>query len=98
MNTLEQYLSNHKIEARRLSIEAGVRYVTVWNAIKEKPIFYEQAQKIRVALYRLTGLAYTSPIPTLDEPPIDQLPTMPVRRFKGRNNEKGEGFLPHESL
>lgn len=97
MTTLEQYLSDHKIDPVRLSLEAGVRYLTVWNATKEKPIFYHNALKIRVALRRLTGLAYTGPIPTLDEPPIDQLPTILGRRFKDNKNEKG-GFSSHESL
>lgn len=74
MTTFEQYLKDHKIEPIRLSTQAGVRYLTVWNAVNGKPIFYEYAQKIRIALYRLTGLTYTGPLPTLDEPPIGQRP------------------------
>lgn len=97
MTTLEKYLSDHKIDPVRLSLEAGVRYLTVWNATKEKPIFYHNALKIRVALRRLTGLAYTGPLPTLDEPPIEQLPTIPISRFKRYKNEKGD-FPSYESL
>lgn len=74
MSTFEQYLDDHKIDPVRLSLEAGVRYQTVWNATKEKPIFYHNAQKIRVALRRLTGLTYTGSLPTLDEPPIYEEP------------------------
>jgi hypothetical protein len=97
MNTLEQYLNEHKIDPIRLSLEAGVRYLTIWNATKEKPIFSHNAHKIRVALYRLTGLAYTGPLPTLDEPSVEHLPTIPIRRLKDDKNEKG-GFPSHEPL
>ena len=97
MSPFEQYLHDHNIDPVRLSLEAGVSYMTVWNAIKEKPIFYHNAQKIRVALRRLTGLTYTAPLPTLDEPPIEQLPTIPTRRLEGDKNEEG-GLSPHETL
>jgi len=97
MSALEQYLQEHNIEPFRLSMESGVRYVTIWNAVRAKPIFYSNAQKIRATLHRLTGLAYTGPIPTIDDPPIEQLPTIPIKRLKQDKNDKG-GFSSRESL
>jgi hypothetical protein len=82
MKAFEHYLIGHNIEPIRLSIAAGVRYMTIYNAMNEKPISPEHAQKIGVALYRLTGEVYTGPLPVLTEPPIDQLPTVPLQRIK----------------
>jgi hypothetical protein len=59
MNTFAYYLQIHQIEPLRLSIVAGVRYSTVWNAMKGNPIKQEQAQKICTALHRITGTVYT---------------------------------------
>ena len=75
MSTFEQYLKDHQIEPLRLSVVAGVRYMTVWNATKQKPIAPEQARKIRLALQRLTGHMYQGPLLTTDDPPTTQLTT-----------------------
>lgn len=85
MSSFKQYLEEHNIEPLRLSIVAGVRYATVWNATKGNPITQEQAGKIRVALQRLTGMVYTGILVTHDEKSIDQLPTLPIRKIP-RNN------------
>jgi len=74
MSTFEQYLKDHQIEPLRLSVVAGVRYMTVWNATKQKPIAPEQAQKIRLALQRLTGHVYQGPLLTIDDPSTSKLP------------------------
>ena len=75
MSTFEQYLSEHQIEPMQLALEADVRYLIVWNALKEKPISQEHALKIRVALYRMTGQVYRGPLPTHEQSPLDQLST-----------------------
>ncbi|HLI89568.1 MAG TPA: hypothetical protein VKV37_12825 [Ktedonobacteraceae bacterium] len=80
MSPFEQYLNDHNIEPLRLSIEAGVRYLTVYNATKGKPVSEEHARKIRIALYRLTGEVYTGPLPTLGQA-VDQIPTLPIRKL-----------------
>jgi hypothetical protein len=80
MSPFEQYLKDHNIEPLRLSIEAGVRYLTVYNATKGKPISEEHAHRIRVALYRLTGEVYTGSLPTMGHA-VDQLPTLPIRKL-----------------
>ncbi|HJT57744.1 MAG TPA: hypothetical protein VJ761_14685 [Ktedonobacteraceae bacterium] len=81
MSLLETYLTENQIEPLRLSVLAGVRYSTVWNAIKGHPITAEHAQKLRVALYRITGIVYTGTFVTLPEGPVNELPTVPMRKF-----------------
>jgi hypothetical protein len=58
MTTFEQYLELHKVDPVILSVVAKVRYLTVWNAKKGNPITPENAQKIRDAVFRLTGIPY----------------------------------------
>ena len=97
MPTFEQYLSEHQIDPIRLSLRAGVPYLTVRYAIDEKPIFSHNALKIRVALHNLTGCAYTGSFSLLDEPETDQLPTVPRENStenttKNRNEDEMEGL------
>lgn len=69
LSEFEQYLVEHQVEALRLSVVAGVRYATVWNAMKEKPVTAENARKIRQAARTLTGVPYVgSLVVFLDEP------------------------------
>jgi hypothetical protein len=58
MNAFEQYLQQYNLEALTVSIAAQVRYLTVWNALKGKPITAEQAAKIREGIFKLTGIRY----------------------------------------
>ena len=81
MLPLETYLTNNNVDPVRLSVCAGVRYLTVWKAMKGQPIAVEQAQKIRVALQRITGTVYTGTLVTLQEKPIEELPTLPIRKL-----------------
>src|SRR5256885_15680413 len=94
MTTFEQYLSYHKIDPIRLSVEAGVPYLTVMYAVDEKPIFSYNAQRTRVALYRLTGLTYTGSLPMLDEPTIDPLPLTLATEYTSRNDGCEERRVP----
>jgi hypothetical protein len=77
MSSFRQYIEDHTIEPLRLCIVAGVRYAVVWNATKGNAISQEHAQKIRVALQRLTGTVYPGILVTLAEKPVDQLLTLP---------------------
>ena len=81
MSTFEQYLSEHHIEPMQLAIEADVRYLIVWNALKEKPISQAHALKIRVALHRLTGAVYRGPLPTHDQSPTAPLSIPRVKKL-----------------
>jgi hypothetical protein len=65
----EQYLQLYEIDPVRLSIEAKVRYLTVYNAKKGTPIMAENAQKIIDAVPRLTGVPYVGSFVLLEESP-----------------------------
>jgi hypothetical protein len=58
MNEFERYLHLYEIDPVRLSIVAKVRYLTVSHAMKGNPLFPENAEKIKEALLRLTGVPY----------------------------------------
>jgi hypothetical protein len=72
MTTFEHYLADHKIDPLYLSIEAHVRYLIVYNAKKGHPITPENAQKIKQAVYNLTGAPYTGPLVLIPEQPTKQ--------------------------
>jgi len=80
MHPFEQYLKQHNLEAIRVSIEAQVRYVTVWNAMKGNPVTIDHAQKIRQGVFKLTGVPYTGPLATIQEQ-VDQLPALLVKKI-----------------
>jgi hypothetical protein len=65
----------------RYSIEAKVRYLTVYNAQKGNPITDENAKKIKEAVLRLTGVPYDSSFVLIQEPAANQLPVIPVRKL-----------------
>lgn len=58
MTAFEQYMLFHEIDPVRLSIEAHVRYLTVYNAKKGFPILPENAQKMKDVVERMTGVPY----------------------------------------
>jgi hypothetical protein len=68
MNAFEQYLQLHEIDPVRLSIEAKVRYLTVYNAKKGNPITDEDAKKIKEAVFRLTGVSYAESFVIIQQP------------------------------
>jgi hypothetical protein len=82
MHPFEEYLKQHNLEALTVSIKAGVRYVTVWNAVKGNPITLEHAHKIQQAVLSLTHVPYSGPLVILQEQPIDQIATLPIKRFQ----------------
>lgn len=84
MTTFAQYLQNHCIEPLRLSVIAGVRYVTVWSVMHGNPISQEHATKIKVGLRSLTGSPYTGTIATIQE-----RPQTTVDAPHGRNRTRG---------
>lgn len=84
MNALTYYLQAHQIEPLQLAMVAGVRYLTVWNALHGRPITSDHAAKIRTALHSLTGIAYAGTIFTIQEPTIEEQATRPVGAFPRR--------------
>jgi hypothetical protein len=85
MYPFEQYLQEHHLEALAVSINAKVRYMTVYNATKDNPITPEHAQKIRQAVHHMTGVPYAGTL-TLTEPkPIEDVPTIPIKKIRRHN-------------
>jgi hypothetical protein len=80
MQSLKQYVQEHAIEPLQLALVARVRYLTIYNAINGKPISYTCAQKIRVALHVLTGVAYAGLLPVIDDP-IEEQQTRPLSKI-----------------
>ena len=62
MNEFQRYLELHEIDPIRLSVEAQVRYQTVYNATKGDALMPESAEKIKEALLRLTGIPYVGTV------------------------------------
>jgi hypothetical protein len=60
----QAYLTQYKLQSLDVAIHAQVRYVTVWNILRNKPITAEHAALVRAGLQRQTGVAYTGPIVT----------------------------------
>jgi hypothetical protein len=78
MHPFEEYLKHHNLEAISVSIKAKIRYLTVWNATRGNPITPEHAQKIRQAVFNLTGIPYTG---LLQEQLVDEPPTLPMQEI-----------------
>jgi hypothetical protein len=81
MNTFEQYLALYEIDPIRLSIEAKVRYAAVWNAQKGNPISLENAQKLKGAVYKMTGVPYTDSFVLIKTEPSTKLPSTPIKKI-----------------
>lgn len=82
MNPFQHFLNLHHIDPLRLSLAAGVRYMTIWNALHGIAITEEHATNIRVALHRLTGISYTGPLYTVTDQPLADQPTCPMSLWR----------------
>ena len=80
--SFEQYLQQHHLEPITVSVIAQVRYLTVWNAMKGKPITPAHAAQIRAGVLKLTGVPYTGSFALTQEQPVDQLPGLPIKTLK----------------
>ena len=84
MTAFEEYLALYEIDPVRLSIEAKVRYLIVYNAKKGTPILAENAQKIKDAVHRVTGVPFTGSFAILEQP-AHQLP-FPIKKRHPRQH------------
>lgn len=85
MHPFEEYLKKQNLEALTVSIKAGVRYMAVYNAMKGLPITPENARRIRLALWEITGVVYNSTL-TLTEPElVEDAPTIPIKKISRHN-------------
>jgi len=85
MHPFEAYLKQHNLEALTVSVVARVRYTIVWNATRGNPIKPEHAKKIRQAVIKQTGIPYIGPFILTESEPVDQLPTLPIRKVPRHN-------------
>jgi hypothetical protein len=80
MNEFEEYLALYEIDPVRLPIEAHIRYLTVYNAKKGNPILPENAQKIKDAVLRLTGVPFIGPFVLMEfDDELNKFPFHPSR-------------------
>ena len=56
-----QYIQQYSIDPVKLSTLAQVRYAVIWYAMRGHPILQESAQKIKNAVFQVTGIPYTGP-------------------------------------
>jgi hypothetical protein len=93
MNAFEQYVQQYHLEALTIATISQVRYLTVWNALKGKPITPAHAEKIRQGILQLTGVPYTGGFSLMPEPPLDQFPTLPLKQVKQEKGRRKENLL-----
>jgi hypothetical protein len=63
------FLEQHRLSLLDVAQAAGVRLMTFWNIQTGRPVRSRDAQAVRTALFRLTGLPYYGP---LAEKPADE--------------------------
>ncbi len=86
MTDFAEYLALYEIDLVGLSIEAHVRYGTVYNAKKGYPLMPENAKKIKDAVYRLTGVAYTGSFTLIEL--NDRFPLLHVKQLPNPRNHQ----------
>ena len=78
MQSFEDYLKQHNLEALTVALQARVRYMTVYNAIKGRPITPQHAEQLREVVLRMTGIPFQGSF-VLIAPPFHEFPTFPMR-------------------
>ncbi len=86
MNEFEQYLLLYEIDPVHLSMEAHVRYGTVYNAKKGKPILPENAQKIKDAVLQMSGIPYIGSFVVIEELNNPQFPPSRLKKIPGQHH------------
>jgi hypothetical protein len=74
----QEYVTQHKIDTRTIFQQARVRYAIVHFALRGEPILPANAQKIRQAVFCMTGVPYTGPFVLLES--AAPLPVSPKGR------------------
>ena len=88
MTEFERYMQLYEIDPVRLSIEAKVRYLTIYNTQKGHPIMPENARKIKETLFRLTGVPYVGSF-VLIELNDDQFRELHSKQLPGNQQHQG---------
>jgi len=82
MHSFGTYLEENNLEALTVSVAAKVRYLTVYNATKGNPINVQDAERIRIAAFRLCGVVYKGVFAVH----VDDEPTRPMSRISMRHS------------
>ncbi len=61
------YLDQHHLSWSAVAREAGVLCLTVWSIAHGVAVQGRQAMRVRVAVHRLSGVAYTGPMNTYQQ-------------------------------
>ncbi len=61
------YVQQYELHPLDVSITSKVRYLSVWNLFKGKPITADHAARVRLGLYTMTSVPYIAPILLLAE-------------------------------
>jgi hypothetical protein len=75
----EKYVAEQKLDTRNIFRVAGVRYATVYYALRGEPILAESADKIKQAVFRITGVPYAGSFVLLQS--TEPMPVPPKRRW-----------------
>ena len=90
MQPFEEYLQRHNLEALTIALNAKVRYMTVYNAMKGFPISSERTQQIRQAVFSMTKVPYAGPFVFPQPELVADTPTIPIKTIPRLNSyEKG---------
>ena len=92
MIAFDQYLEQYEVDPIILSVVGKVRYLTIYNSKKGNTITPENAQKIKEAVLRLTGIPYTGSFILIQEP-SRYIPPIRVRKMSGNHHHSRKGAL-----
>ena len=85
MQTFEEYLKEHNLEALTVAVKARIRYMTVYNATKGFPITPEHARLLRQTVFSMSGVPFAGNFILTEPEPTDELPTLPIKRIPKQN-------------
>jgi hypothetical protein len=54
----QAFLELHALTLLDVALASGVRLLTVWRVARDLPVTFQQAERVRAGLHRLTGARY----------------------------------------
>ena len=60
----QAFLTEHELQPLDVALHSGVRYITVWNILKNNPVSAQHAAQVRAGLYKMAGVHYWGTINT----------------------------------
>lgn len=62
------YLQRYHLHPLDVAHASNVRYLTVWNVEQGKPVSRVNVARVRLGLWRLTGVPFMAPLALLEQP------------------------------